>query len=170
MIKHMTGKSKHKQSGFTLIEILVAIVIVSVGLLGVAGMQGTTLRNTHSTTMRSQALDLARDMIERMRANHLAIKDGTVDYNHTLSAGATLTAPKDCNTSTCTATETRNYDIHLWSDAIQSRLPESSAAIVSRNIAFAGATAVKSTVTVNWREAGDEATDPLRTLSMDLVL
>lgn len=58
-----------KSRGFTLVEVLVALVVLSIGLLGVAALQLTSLRSNHGSAMRSQATFLAYDIIDRMRAN-----------------------------------------------------------------------------------------------------
>ncbi len=60
---------KSRQTGFSLLEVLIAIVITSIGLLGLAGMQATGLRNNHSAYHRSQATVLAYDIADRMRSN-----------------------------------------------------------------------------------------------------
>ena len=56
-------------NGFTLIEVLIAVIILSIGLLGMAGIQIKGLRGTSSSTMRSQATILANDIAERMHVN-----------------------------------------------------------------------------------------------------
>ncbi len=56
-------------AGMTLVEVLVTLVIISVGLLGVAAMQLATVRNNQDAYVRSQAAVLAGDMLDRMRAN-----------------------------------------------------------------------------------------------------
>lgn len=61
--------SVRRQSGLSLLEVLVAIVILSLGLLGMAGLQAAGLRASHSATYRAQAAQLANDMAERIRAN-----------------------------------------------------------------------------------------------------
>ncbi len=63
----------HKNlKGFTLIEVLVALLILSIGLLGLAGLQVSGLRSNHSAYVRSQAVMLAQDMADRMRSNQVA--------------------------------------------------------------------------------------------------
>ena len=53
---------------FTLIEVLVTVVILAVGLLGLAGMQAASMRNNHSAYLRSQAVQLSYDMADRVRS------------------------------------------------------------------------------------------------------
>lgn len=65
MIKSVT---RH-QEGATLIEVLIAIVVLSIGLLGLAGLQVTSVQSNHSAYQRSQATLLAYDLADRMRAN-----------------------------------------------------------------------------------------------------
>lgn len=72
------------QRGFTLIEVLVSVVVLSIGLLGLAALQSTGLRNNHSAYYRSQATFLAYDIIDRMRANRSVAKAG--NYNLTMDA------------------------------------------------------------------------------------
>ncbi|MDQ1303547.1 MAG: type pilus assembly protein PilV, partial [Pseudomonadota bacterium] len=58
-----------RQSGLSLIEVLITVVLVSIGLLGLAGLQLTSVRNSNSSGERFMATTLAQDIIERMRAN-----------------------------------------------------------------------------------------------------
>ena len=69
----MNSPIKRKsQRGTTLIETLVALVVLSVGLLGIAALQMTTLRNNRGAHLRSQAQVMAYDIADRMRANRTA--------------------------------------------------------------------------------------------------
>lgn len=68
---------RHHAAGFSLIEVLVAVVILAIGLLGIAGLQATSIRNNNSAYLRSQATILAYDIIERMRANNTLAKNGS---------------------------------------------------------------------------------------------
>jgi type IV pilus assembly protein PilV len=73
-----------RSKGFTLIETLIALVVLCIGLLGVAAMQLSSLRSNHGSAMRSQATYLAYDIIDRMRAN----RDAAVDGQYEIALGA----------------------------------------------------------------------------------
>lgn len=75
------------QRGTTLIETLVALLVLSIGLLGVAGLQLTSLRNNRSAHLRSQAQVMAYDITDRMRANRDAALAGS--YNIALGGAGT---------------------------------------------------------------------------------
>ncbi len=64
-----TGGQGRLQRGFTLVEVLVTIIIMSIGLLGVAGLQLASMRSNHSAYLRTQATLAAYDLIDRMRAD-----------------------------------------------------------------------------------------------------
>ncbi|MCX7101946.1 MAG: type IV pilus modification protein PilV, partial [Methylobacter sp.] len=67
---HLTKTHGMKQTaGFTLIEVLIAMLVLAVGLLGLAGLQATSLKSNQSAYNRSQATQLAYDLADRMRAN-----------------------------------------------------------------------------------------------------
>lgn len=81
-----TYYANSRQSGFTLIEVLVAVVILSVGLLGVASLQVQGLKNNQSAYLRSQATLLAYDMADRMRTNSTRAIAGDYDDFDSLSS------------------------------------------------------------------------------------
>jgi type IV pilus assembly protein PilV len=68
------GKYKHSK-GVSLIEVLVAVIILAFGLLGLAGLQSVSLRNNNSAMLRTQATYLAQDIVDRMRVNKTAAID-----------------------------------------------------------------------------------------------
>ncbi|WP_206606719.1 type IV pilus modification protein PilV [Steroidobacter cummioxidans] len=76
-------RSPANQRGFTLVEILVTVVLISVGLLGVAALQLTTLRGNQDAYVRSQASVLAGDILDRMRVNPFDFRANgySVDFN-----------------------------------------------------------------------------------------
>jgi type IV pilus assembly protein PilV len=80
---HVTGAS---QRGFTLVEVLIAVLVLAIGLLGLAGLQASSLRFNNDAQLRSQATMLAYDISDRMRANSTAASNGA--YDLALTAGA----------------------------------------------------------------------------------
>jgi type IV pilus assembly protein PilV len=85
--------SRHTQRGVGMIEVLVAVLILAIGLLGVAALQATALRNSQSAMERSQGVVHAYAIFDSMRANPAAARAG--DYNIGMTcappAGGTLT-------------------------------------------------------------------------------
>jgi type IV pilus assembly protein PilV len=115
-MKSKTNKSNH--SGFTLIEILIAIVIFSVGLLGIAGIMTVSVRNNQNGYLRSQAVILANDMAAKMRANVSGLWEGA--YN----GAAPVAQATTCDASSpCDRTELAAYDMEQWGVALAQFLP-----------------------------------------------
>jgi type IV pilus assembly protein PilV len=114
---HVTQSSRlaraNKHSGFTLIEVMVTLIVLSTGLLGVAGLQLTALKNNDSAYFRSQASLYCYEIVDRMRANRGAATAG--NYDHPLSAFNALTVPA----STATIIEIDRYD---WYQKLDSAL------------------------------------------------
>jgi type IV pilus assembly protein PilV len=79
-----------RQRGLSLIEVLVAIVIISLGLLGMAGLQASGLRTSQSAFYRAQAAQFANDMAERMRANLGDARNYTLTMAATPPTGTTV--------------------------------------------------------------------------------
>ena len=100
-ITMMPGKTeiqKKYQYGFTLLEVLIALLVLSIGLLGLAALQTTGLRSNLMASMRTQATQLAYDITDRMRANPKGVEAGeyVIDLSEAPSAtGATGIALTD---------------------------------------------------------------------------
>ena len=88
----MTCRTKHtgnKQQGFTLLEVLIALLVLSIGLLGLAALQTTGLRSNQMATMRTLSTQIAYDMTDRMRANPTGVALG----QYIIATTATPTDP-----------------------------------------------------------------------------
>lgn len=134
-----TATKVKPQHGFTLVEVLIAVLVLSIGLLGIAGVQLVGLKYNDSSYLRTQASLYAYDIMDRMRANRAAAVAG--DYNRALSAFASLAVPG----AGASIAQVDNYD---WYRKIN-ELPTASGAI--------GCTAAATcTVTVQWNDARAE--------------
>jgi type IV pilus assembly protein PilV len=107
--------------GFTMIEVLVSIVILSLGLLGIAGLQAFALKNSHSASLRLTATTLATDVMDRMRSNYQAVSNG--EYNKP-DVSAYATAVSSCQSSSgCTSQERAQHDLYEWAQRVAAGLP-----------------------------------------------
>jgi type IV pilus assembly protein PilV len=102
-------------NGFTLIEVLIAVVILTGGILGMAALQATALQNNQSAYFRSQATQMAYDMSDRMRSNRAGVN--ATNYNDKASTN------DDCVTNTCTPAQMAGYDLAQWNNALSTQLP-----------------------------------------------
>lgn len=120
--------SHRTQSGFSLIEVLVAIIILSVGMLGAVGMQATALQSNKETRYQAIATTFGRELAEKMRGNNtIAIKTVANPYlfDETLSAAPALPGGLvNCFTSGCTSPGTlATWDVFDWQQRVQLALP-----------------------------------------------
>ncbi|MCZ6797094.1 MAG: type IV pilus modification protein PilV [Gammaproteobacteria bacterium] len=106
-----------KYRGDTMIEVLVTVLILAVGVLGVAAMQVTTLKNLNSSYSTGIAAIVTDDFVERMRANGAAALADT--YIHS----AAPTGTTDCVGSVCDATQMASYDMESWWASLAAALP-----------------------------------------------
>lgn len=110
-------------SGFALLEVLIAVVVVSFGLLGLAGLQAAAMRNNHSAYFRSIATQQAYDIADRMRSNIPGIASGS--YVH----ASGIPSDPGCISSGCTPAQLAQYDIRQWNIANASLLPSGAGVV-----------------------------------------
>lgn len=110
------------QRGVTLLEVLVSLLILSLGLLGYAGLQAVTVKNNHNAYLRSQATTMAYNVLDRMRANRAGISGYVAAYGAAPSGADALT----------------------WKADLEARLPYGEAAITY------DATTGAATVSIKW--------------------
>lgn len=114
----ITLPAPFQSQGFTLIEVLVAIVVLAIGLLGMAGLQALGLQNNNTAYLRSQATFLAYELADRMRANNAAGNG----YYSTVT-GTEGSPNTDCGANVCNQLEMSQYDIYHWQQSINEYLP-----------------------------------------------
>lgn len=130
------------QRGFTLIEAMVALIVLSVGLLGIAAMYVETLRANRTSLYRTQAVTLATDIADRMRANRVPA--------NAYACGDPCTAANGGNAIA-------DADLADWMDTIAARLPNGEADIAYT--APGATTPAAYIVTISWTEVGQD--DPV---------
>ena len=106
----LSVKNLQKQSGASLIEVLITLVIVSIGLVGLAALQTLSMRNNQSAYMRTQATFLAYDIIDRMRANSAAAQAG----QYVVAIGTDPNGTADCETNSCSSANMATFDVNQW--------------------------------------------------------
>ena len=104
------GRKQH--TGFSLIEVLIAIFVLSVGLLGSAGLQMRSLQQNQSAYFRSQATIMAYDMADRIRANASGLSSG--NYNLTTAADNSCSSITATTVATCTPAQMAAHDMYEW--------------------------------------------------------
>ncbi len=115
----MINSSKQNQHGFSLIEVLVTIVILSTGMLGIAALYVESLKSGHSALSRTKAINLAADMADRMRVN----RAGEAFYV-TSEANAAAAPLVQCGARLgvvaveCDEQQMANYDVWQWKTAL----------------------------------------------------
>lgn len=107
-----------KETGATLIEVLIAMVVLAVGLLGLAGLQATSIQSNHSAYYRSQATLLAGDLADRMRANR----------TEALTNAYLIDFPISSTSNSVTGTSAEK-DIAEWLNQLAQTLPEGTGKI-----------------------------------------
>ncbi|MEO6967314.1 MAG: type IV pilus modification protein PilV [Rhodanobacteraceae bacterium] len=106
--------------GFTLIEVLIAVLIFSVGLLGMAGIMILSVQSNHAGFQRTQVSVLAQNMADRMRANPIGIWDG--GYNNAFYPVATA-EPACYPAGPCSPDNVATHDQVQWSQLLTTFLP-----------------------------------------------
>ena len=127
----MRSKYKKSQSGFSMIEILVTLVIVATALLGTAGLQIYAMRVNQGGHLRTQAVFLASDIAERMEANKTAAISGSYVLANTTSASALNSV---CSSGACTSAELAAYDLNQWGQAIVTLLPQATSWAITQTV------------------------------------
>ena len=128
--------------GFSMIEVLVTLLIISLALLGTAGLQGYAMRLSQGGQFRTQAVFLAADLAERMEANKPGVVAGS--YNMGLSNVANVLSTA-CIAAACTQSVLAAYDLSQWQNAIFATLPQSSWRVVN-----VGGNPTTVTIIINW--------------------
>ena len=145
-----------KTNGFTIIEVLITMVILSIGVLGLGLLQLTAMQNTQGGYLRSQAAILAYDIIDSMRANIPAVSAG----NYGLAFNAATPAAADCYglAANCTTLQMASSDLNRWRTVLATYMPSGNGQVATVDL---GGGTTQVTVAVVWidpysAESGNE--------------
>lgn len=127
--------SKSKQSGITLIESLVALVVLALGVMGLAGVQTRLLVESRTANSRAVAVGLIDDLTNRMLLNKTTAFPPPPTVSGYQLAGfqdinTNPTAAQDCSTNSCTGTQMAQSDINLWRIAVNNAFPSGQVSIL----------------------------------------
>ncbi len=138
----LKGSGSIRMQGFNLVEVLIALIIMSVGMLGIAGLYVYSMQAGRTSLFRHQAVTLAGDVADRIRANPRAV-----------GAYALAGADNNCvgGGVDCTPAEMAANDIFLWQQQAVDTLPTGAVAVVFVDNAPAPPTYA---ITVSWTEPG----------------
>ena len=146
-----------------MIEVLVAMVVIAVGILGLTALQLTAMKYNKEASLRSVATNLAIQVGDQMRSNRAGVKAGNYDRDMGYTAALVAVAAPGCGVSTdCSAADMSKFDISIWQANLTAALPGGAGAIIPSTTADA------KSIVVMWmdkslNDAG--ATDPACTVS-----
>jgi type IV pilus assembly protein PilV len=168
--RHMSSlRPAIRSLGFSVVEVMVALFVITVGLLGVAKMQALALASTTSADERSMASFEAASLADLMHANRaywsatppvtiqVSISNGTVSYNSTSPSGfpaATVncTPAADGGTAPCNPATLAEYDVEQWAAAVNLLLPNSLTTINCPQVTSGSPAPLSCTVQISWFE------------------
>ena len=159
---HSSLGKQLNQKGFTLVEILVSVVILSITLLGMAGLQLSGLRSSATSSYRTNAVQLAYDIADSMRANQLAIEDNIfedVDGANSASITSCIQTAVDDSVSFCSPDDMAFADLSVWINRVKKKLPNATMSIKCNDLDTSDADPCTEmsthTVTIRWDENND---------------
>ncbi|TAN08364.1 MAG: type IV pilus modification protein PilV [Rhodanobacteraceae bacterium] len=147
-----------RQQGFSMLEVLIAVLVFSLGMIGLAGLLIFAIQSNHVAYLRTQATFLAHNMADRMGANPAGLWAGAYNGNYPVTGTAS------CATG-CTPAQLATYDMQQWSTQLTTFLPAATGNITcstngvnvlpdptqqNRRPPYAGT----CTMTLTWSEAG----------------
>jgi type IV pilus assembly protein PilV len=169
------------QRGVSLIEVMMAMLIFSIGLIGLAGLMVMSTRSNHAAYLRTQVTFLASNMADRMSANPASVWKGSYNSNAYPVAAATV----GCGSgAACSSADLAVHDQQLWSSQLRTFLPNPVATIACGGLTSAGYDPTSQLamrppyggnckMTIKWseRSAGDQASraaaTPLQTFAWE---
>lgn len=136
------------QSGASLIEVMVALFVMAIGLLGFAALLTTSSTLNQRAFQLSQAVFLAESIVERVRAN----RNGSSVSDYGVNLSENPSSNSNCDSSACSPTDMAKWDVAQWMMQVNSLLPSGDAQIEVNTVS--GITSITVTVYYELREGG----------------
>lgn len=148
-------RSPRAGAGFTLIEVLAAIVILGIGLLGIGKLMLFSVRANNSAYLRTQATNYAYEMLDLMRANVAFAEQNAYD-----SPFGVVGNPGSCYAVLCAPAQMALFDVYQWKTAMAAALPGGDGNVVTAQVPVpgSGGVLVTATITVRYDDATAQAT------------
>lgn len=143
-----------RRRGFTLIEVLVAMAVIAVGLLGIAAMETTSLGATTGAGNESTVAVMTQSLADAMSANTGYWKAGVFPASPFTVSGSTISdstlngVSQDCSSADCTPLQLAGYDLRQWGTDLQGRIP-GAAGTIACQLGVSGSPNL-CTITVDW--------------------
>lgn len=115
--------------GFSLLEALIALLVIAVGLLGIASMQAASVYATHVGTMNGLAAVEAQSIAAAMNANRNAFPPGATIFSYNTTDAYAVASSADCTIGVCDTDEMAAYDLHNWGQELRQDLPQGNGRI-----------------------------------------
>lgn len=160
-----------RSKGFTLVEVLVTVLVLSIGLLGIAKLVLVSSRANDSAYLRTQATALAYSILDSMRANRQSAVSG--GYSVTSSAIADPGVTCSAAASPCDSATIAQVDLWQWKNDLTTNLgPSGAGTITTANVTdpATGATDVTATITVTWDDTVAQKTFGAATGNVSITL
>ena len=141
---------KHRNRGFTLIEVLVSLVILGLGLMGIAKLMLFSSHANDSAYLRSQATNLAYQILDDMRANNASLVSYSTAFADPPSPAASCVGATACSNSALAL-----FDVYQWklrldsSSTLPGALPQGQGQIVTTAVG----TQTQVTIIVRWNDS-----------------
>lgn len=147
------------QRGFSLVEVLVALVVMSIGMLGIAALYIESMKSNRGAVLRTQAVALAYDMADRIRANRLA------GARYALALGTAPPAARNCVAGVnCTQDQLADDDLNRWVTSVRGIMPWNGATPPQTGVLFTPAPGTGRPATyaviITWREPNQDPAEP----------